>query len=102
VKFAKGQSGNPGGRPKEVKEVVELAREKGPEAIKALAGIMSNPNSPPAARVAAAGVILDRGYGKAAQAVQMTGSDGGPVQFEDVSEEVRLEAFMAFLERTKK
>ena len=31
----------------------------------------------------------------------MTGKDEGPVQFENVSEEARLEAFRAFLARTK-
>ncbi len=35
--FKKGQSGNPGGRPKQEHEVVQLARKHGPEAIKRLA-----------------------------------------------------------------
>ena len=33
---------------------------------------------------------------------QLTGKDEGPMQFENVSEEARLEAFMAFLEKTKR
>src|SRR5262245_26291041 len=65
--FQKGQSGNPGGRPKEIAEVKELAREHMPDAIEALASIMNNPKASDAARVSAATALLDRGYGKAPQ-----------------------------------
>ena len=65
--FQKGQSGNPGGRPKEIAEVKELAREHMPAAIEALASIMNNPKASDAARVSAASALLDRGYGKAPQ-----------------------------------
>ena len=41
--FKKGQSGNPGGRPKVVAEVKELARAHTGEAIKTLVSIMTNP-----------------------------------------------------------
>src|SRR5262249_44537872 len=65
--FHKGQSGNPGGRPKEIAEVKELARQHMPAAIEALASIMNNPNTSDAARVSAACALLDRGYGKPQQ-----------------------------------
>ena len=65
--FQKGQSGNPGGRPKVVAEVKELAREHTAEAIRTLVSIMTNSKSPPAARVSAANALLDRGYGKPPQ-----------------------------------
>src|SRR5262245_37687483 len=65
--FQKGQSGNPGGRPKEIAEVKELARAHMPAAIEALASIMNNPKASDAARVSAATALLDRGYGKAPQ-----------------------------------
>jgi hypothetical protein len=62
--FRKGQSGNPGGKPKELRAIQLLARESGEDAIKALNRVMMCDRSPPAARVAAASAILDRGYGK--------------------------------------
>ena len=73
--FRKGQSGNPGGRPKVVAEVKELAREHTAEAIETLVSIMNDAKSAPAARVSAANSLLDRGYGKPPQHV--TG-EGGP------------------------
>ena len=60
--FEKGQSGNPGGRPKVVAEVKELARAHTGEAIETLVSIMTNPKSAPAARVSAANALLDRGH----------------------------------------
>jgi hypothetical protein len=65
--FQKGQSGNPGGRPKVVAEVRELAREHTSKAVETLVSIMSNPKAAPAARVSAANALLDRGYGKPPQ-----------------------------------
>ena len=56
--FSKGVSGNPGGRPKVLGDVQELARQKSPEAINTLVGIMNNEKAPPAARVAAANALL--------------------------------------------
>ena len=73
--FHKGQSGNPGGRPKVLAEVKELAREHTGEAIQTLVSIMTNPKSAPAARVSAANSLLDRGHGKPPQ--HITG-EGGP------------------------
>lgn len=67
--FQKGKSGNPGGRPKENDEVKRLAREHGPAAIKRLAEWLVSDNAK--ASVAAASVLLDRGYGKAIQAMEV-------------------------------
>ena len=73
--FQKGRSGNPGGRPKVVAEVKELARKHTGKAIETLVSIMANPKAAPAARVSAANALLDRGYGKPPQ--HITG-EGGP------------------------
>ncbi len=79
--FKPGKSGNPGGRPKAVKEVEALAREHTEEAMQALVDICTNERSPAAARVSAAGVILDRGWGKPKQAMELEhfGKDGAPL-----------------------
>ena len=72
--FQKGQSGNPGGRPKAIAEVKQLAREHTADAIQTLVSIMSDSKSPPAARVSAANTLLDRAYGKPPQ--HITGENG--------------------------
>src|ERR1700733_652639 len=78
--FRPGVSGNPGGRPKrpatiEARQVVvdakALARQCAPEAIATLKAIMLSDRVPPAARIGAAAVLLDRGYGKARQEVEI-------------------------------
>lgn len=69
--FKPGQSGNPSGRPKIPGDVVELARTHTREAISTLAAIMSNAEAPPASKIAAAAVLLDRGWGKPSQTVDL-------------------------------
>jgi hypothetical protein len=69
--FKPGQSGNPGGRPKVVGEVTSLARECTVESVETLREIMRNKKAPAQARVAAANSLLDRGYGKPAQSLDV-------------------------------
>ena len=70
-KFQKGQSGNPGGRPKVLAEVQERARQYTLESIEGLADIARNTKSPAQARVAAWNSLLDRGYGKPGQSIDL-------------------------------
>jgi hypothetical protein len=53
-------------------DIRSLARSYTATAIKVLAGIMQEKDSPPAARVSAAQALLDRGWGKPAQTMEMT------------------------------
>lgn len=61
-------------------DIKELAQSFGEEAIKGLVEIARDTEAPPAARVAAIKEVLDRGYGKAKQGIEMTGENGGPVE----------------------
>lgn len=74
-RFQPGQSGNPGGRPREDRELREACRAKTEKAIKTLERVMDNKKAPPAAKVAAACAILDRGYGRPAQSIAMNLTD---------------------------
>lgn len=76
--FKAGQSGNPGGRPKESPEVKELARKYTAEAVETLAKHMRGDDV--RASVAASQALLDRGYGKPSQAVEVSGNEGGPIE----------------------
>ena len=78
--FQKGRSGNPGGRPKEVAEVRDLARRSTPAAIEALENIMNQATAPASARVAAAEALLNRAWGRPTQPVSGD-EDAGPVEF---------------------
>ena len=68
--FQKGQSGNPGGRPKDLNGVRELARSYAGEAIETLVKIMRDKRASASGRAGAAGAMLDRGFGKPTQPIE--------------------------------
>ena len=80
-KFAPGQTGNPGGRPKGVIEVRDLARKHTVAAVNRLATIMQKGRSEQA-RILAANSLLDRGWGKPTQPIAGD-LDMPPVQMVD-------------------
>jgi Family of unknown function (DUF5681) len=72
TRFKPGQSGNPGGRPKGLADVTELARQHTEEAIQTLANVMRRGS--PAAKVAAANAILNRAWGEPPKTVTVNDS----------------------------
>ena len=90
-RFQPGQSGNPGGRPREVGHVRELARQRTEKAVETLATIMEDTKAPASARVTAAQALLDRGWGRAPQTLNV----GSPSEdIKDLTDE-ELEARLA-------
>ncbi len=79
--FKKGQSGNPGGRPRVIADLRDLARQHAAAAVKELARLSLKARSE-AVRVAAARELLDRGYGKATQIVEGSLVDRAPLPSE--------------------
>jgi hypothetical protein len=69
---------------KTASDIRSLARSHTGTAIRTLVGIMRQQKAPPAARVAAASAILDRGWGKPAQTLEHTGKDGPPIEVKAV------------------
>ena len=71
--FAKGNSANPGGRPRVVHDVRALAQSHVPAAIATLQEIAADRDAHPGARVAAAKELLDRAVGRAPAAPEDAG-----------------------------
>ena len=78
MKFQPGQSGNPGGRPKNSLRLKEIARQHTDAAIETLVAALKAENEN--TRVAAANSLLDRAWGKPAQAIVGGDEDDNPVQ----------------------
>jgi len=71
--FQKGVSGNPGGRPREIGEIRDLARAHTSAAIDALHSIAIDLTAPASARVAASEALLNRAWGRPSLAVGAEG-----------------------------
>jgi hypothetical protein len=61
------------------RDLSDMAKDHAELALKVLVEVAQSGESE-AARVSAANALLDRGYGRPAQAVQVTGRNGGPVE----------------------
>ena len=66
-----GQSGNPGGRPAQLTDVRDAARQRTVIAIGTLESICTDAKEPAAARVSAAEALLNRGWGRPAQSMDL-------------------------------
>ena len=80
--FKPGVSGNPGGRPKALKDVQDLARKFTRRAVLALARVIKE-SPDDRARIAASEALLNRAWGKPLQPVG--GEDGAPLVVQVVS-----------------
>ena len=69
-KFVKGNSANPGGRPKMDDETKEILKAAAPDAAKLMVKMMNDPKIQPKLRMQAAEVVMDRVYGKATQPIE--------------------------------
>lgn len=76
--FQPGQSGNPGGRPKGESALKEAARLQTEPSIAVVVAALSDADA--RVRLKAAEILLDRGWGRPGQAVELSGPDGGPVE----------------------
>ena len=76
--FQRGQSGNPGGRPKLPADIREAFKAKAPQALEVLTRCLQSDDD----RIAmmAAQAILDRGYGKPVQSIDANINDD-PVRY---------------------
>ena len=74
--WKRGQSGNPGGRPKISAEIRDLARIHGAQAIERLVELMHSKNESVAVRAAEA--LLDRGYGRPVQGIELNEHEARP------------------------
>ena len=76
TRFEKGKSGNPGGRPKAEPGFREACRELSKKALKALEAILGGTSASGAtARVQAARVVLEHGFGKPTQTIENVGGE---------------------------
>lgn len=71
TRFKKGQSGNPLGRPRVTREVVDLCRHYSPAVVERFYELVMDKKSPPATVVAAGNAILDRAWGRPAQSMDV-------------------------------
>jgi hypothetical protein len=90
--FVKGQSGNPGGRPKSIATLRALARAHTAEAIHELARLAVHAKSE-SARVSAIRELLDRGYGRP---TQFLATDDDPMPEALSADELRAEILEHF------
>ena len=73
-----GTSGNPGGRPKKVKELAEKAGRYTDVVFAQFEDMLKNPNTKDETRMAICRELLDRGFGRPAQSLAIHGDDDKP------------------------
>ena len=74
--WVKGVSGNPGGRPKGLAELVRQETKDGAELVAFMLRILRARKQPLRYRLEAAAWLADRGFGKALQQMEVSGPEG--------------------------
>lgn len=101
--FKPGQSGNPGGRPKLTlsdRELREMCKGYCPEAIQTVYHLMKN-SEEDRVKVSCAEILLERGHGKPAQSVTISGDADNPIVHELIVGP-RQETMLEWQERRQK
>jgi len=70
-RWKKGESGNPGGKPRSLYDIQAAARKKSPEAFKTIIKVMEDEKTAPTLKFKCAEIVLERAFGKAAVAVDV-------------------------------
>jgi hypothetical protein len=92
--FKRGQSGNPGGRPKVLEEIKTLARANGEAAFRKILALMDSEDERVA--LAAAQEVLNRAYGKPQQHVEV---EIKPKDIDEMSDAEIIEQLRVLRER---
>ena len=85
----KGEVRNPRGRPKKDFVLAEMAQVHAKKAIETLVEVMSDKAATPSARVGAASEILDRGFGRAPQSIDLKATMTLSTEFESFIKSLR-------------
>lgn len=70
-RFQKGQSGNPGGRPAKLAELTAQCKDMTPDVLQTVKSIIMNGKAKDADRIAACRLVLEYGFGKATQILEV-------------------------------
>ena len=70
-RFQKGQSGNPGGRPAKLAELTAQCKDMTPGVLQTIQSIIMNGKAKDADRIAACRLVLEYGFGKATQVMEV-------------------------------
>lgn len=91
-RFEKGVSGNPSGKPKIPDDIKQMLKSAAPSALTLLIETCADTNVRRDLRIDCAKTILDRAYGKPAQAVSVDASVGATVTATAMTADEMLEA----------